>query len=236
MASAGTEDGASLELVNLAQGSSAVQIDESDEEAVTPAEVLAKLTIAWQNEVCAPRLLPHRFDLLECIIDQIEGMEENISRTRCKNQLKVSLHKMELHRVGYIASHYMRKRLQKIEVDAANYLAEDNARRRDGKGELLSEQERIFAEKYARSQSTLQMKCALSRLPPALQRLPLTKVDVSRERVFIDVVEDDVQDVSVPDMTDPLSELIIHLDKGSTHLIPYQSVAEHLSNDKIRLL
>uniref|UniRef100_A0A0M3I3S6 GINS complex subunit 4 n=1 Tax=Ascaris lumbricoides TaxID=6252 RepID=A0A0M3I3S6_ASCLU len=159
MASAGTEDGASLELVNLAQGSSAVQIDESDEEAVTPAEVLAKLTIAWQNEVCAPRLLPHRFDLLECIIDQIEGMEENISRTRCKNQLKVSLHKMELHRVGYIASHYMRKRLQKIEVDAANYLAEDNARRRDGKGELLSEQERIFAEKLNAKLSLLTALC-----------------------------------------------------------------------------
>ncbi|KHN77399.1 DNA replication complex GINS protein SLD5 [Toxocara canis] len=235
MASATTDGTASLELVNIAEGSSGGHECEEDE-ALTPAEVLAKLTIAWQNEICAPSLLPHGFDLLECMIDQVEGMEENMSRARQKNQLKLSLHKMELYRIGYIANDYMRKRLQKIEADAVTYLAEDMKRRGEGKEELLSEQERIFAEKYVRSQSSLLTKCALNRLPPALQRVPHSKMDLSHERVFLGVVEENVEDVSVPDMSDPLSELIVQLDNNSSHLMPYENVVQHLCNGQIRLL
>ncbi|PIO57388.1 hypothetical protein TELCIR_21204, partial [Teladorsagia circumcincta] len=50
-----------------------------EEEEITPDEVLRQMRLAWQNEMAAPCLLPHRYDIVECLVDQIEGMEENLA-------------------------------------------------------------------------------------------------------------------------------------------------------------
>lgn len=33
--------------------------DDDDDESITPSQLVKQITIAWQNEICAPRLLPH---------------------------------------------------------------------------------------------------------------------------------------------------------------------------------
>lgn len=34
-------------------------VEDDDDELITPSQLVKKITIAWQNEICAPRLLPH---------------------------------------------------------------------------------------------------------------------------------------------------------------------------------
>lgn len=51
---------------------------------------------AWLNEKFAPELLETRSDLVECMLEQISQMEENIRRAK-KGDFKVSLHSMEVY-------------------------------------------------------------------------------------------------------------------------------------------
>ncbi|VDK48119.1 unnamed protein product [Anisakis simplex] len=207
-----------------------------DEEAVTPAEVLAELTIAWQNELCAPALLPHRLDLIGAMVLSTEGMEENINDSRNEDPLKICVHKMEIHRIAYIINDYLRKRLEKIEKNAIRCLQEDTRKRINDREELLSDEERKFAEKYIQSTSQLLMNCVLGRLPEPLQQIPNPERDLSGDRVFVRVLEDDLEDVTIPDKADPNSESVNQLDKDSIYIVPYESIASHLANDKVRLL
>ena len=51
---------------------------------------------AWLNEKFSPELLENRSDIVDCMLDQIHEMEENIRRAK-KGDFKVSIHKMEVN-------------------------------------------------------------------------------------------------------------------------------------------
>lgn len=82
--------------------------DDEYDEMTTPEEVLRKMTATWQNELCAPCLLPTQMELVEILLDQIQGMEENIGKQTDKMQLRISVHRVELQRIGFITSDYVR--------------------------------------------------------------------------------------------------------------------------------
>ena len=50
---------------------------------------------ALLNEKFCPELLEHKMDIVECMMEQLEQMEENISRART-GDFKVSIHRMEV--------------------------------------------------------------------------------------------------------------------------------------------
>lgn len=50
---------------------------------------------AWMNEKFSPDLLPHHSEIVDCMMEQLNGMQQNIDRAR-KDDLKVSIHKMEV--------------------------------------------------------------------------------------------------------------------------------------------
>ena len=50
---------------------------------------------AWFNEKFSPELLEAKTDLVDCMLEQISEMEENIARAK-KGDFKVSLHRMEV--------------------------------------------------------------------------------------------------------------------------------------------
>ena len=59
---------------------------------------------AWLNEKFAPELLECKADIVDCIMEQITEMEENIQRAK-KGSSIISIHKMEVrlvHFCGYI--------------------------------------------------------------------------------------------------------------------------------------
>jgi len=50
---------------------------------------------AWLNEKFSPDLLPHHSEIVDCMMEQLSVMQQNIDRAR-KADLKVSIHKMEV--------------------------------------------------------------------------------------------------------------------------------------------
>lgn len=78
--------------------------------------------------------------------------------------------------------------------------------------------------------------CFLDRIPPALQRLPITSLDFSAERVIAEVTGNGVEQASVPDLADPMSDRPVELRPGSVHFIPYPSIADLLEAERVRLL
>jgi len=51
---------------------------------------------AWLNERFSPELLESKAELVECMIDQVTEMEENIKRAK-KGDFKISIHRMEVY-------------------------------------------------------------------------------------------------------------------------------------------
>lgn len=59
---------------------------------ISSSQVLRQMRVAWQNEMAAPCLLPHRYDIIECLVDQVEGMEENLAGRTDKVSFTSLLH------------------------------------------------------------------------------------------------------------------------------------------------
>ncbi|VDM57515.1 unnamed protein product [Angiostrongylus costaricensis] len=182
-------------------------------------QVLRQMRLAWQNEMAAPCLLPHRYDIIECLVDQIEGMEENLTRRTEKVSFRVSAHRLELHRLTYITNDYMRRRLQKIERNPRRALREHFWRQTEGLSVLLSNQERLFAERYAKAETRL-----------------MGKVCLGKCCVYAEVLKDNVESAIVPDYQDKTAEIVVELEKGTVHLLPYQSVQQQVEQGSVRLL
>ena len=66
--------------------------EEVIEEELTAAEVLQKMEEAWINEKHAPELLESKIEIIECMLDQIKTMEENLSILK-KGDLRAPVHR-----------------------------------------------------------------------------------------------------------------------------------------------
>ncbi|WKY10265.1 hypothetical protein Q1695_002538 [Nippostrongylus brasiliensis] len=206
------------------------------EEEITPDEVLRQMRLAWQNELAAPCLLPHRFDLVECLLDQIEGMEENLAGRTDKASIRIAAHRLELHRLTYLTNDYLRRRLKKIEDNPRRVLRDHAQRLTEGKAALLSDQEKKFAEKYATLEAQLMGKACLGHLQPSFHKIPVPAADLECERVYAEVLEDNVESAIVPDYQDKTAEVVVELEKGTVHLLPFLSIQQQVEQGKIRLL
>ncbi|EFO24054.1 hypothetical protein LOAG_04431 [Loa loa] len=211
-------------------------VEDDDDESITPSQLVNEITTAWQNEICAPRLLPHMETVVDLMIDQLESMEENFSKCKDHTSLKIILHKMEVQRLAYMVNEYIRVRLKKIEKDVEVLKSEDVEREKTNAPSLLSSAEKVFAERYELMKRHLMEASFLERIPPALQRLPITALDMSAERVIIEVTNDKQEQVVIPEMTDMFSDRTVDLPPGSIHFIPYPSIADLLEANKVRLL
>ena len=50
---------------------------------------------AWLNEKMCPEILDIKLEVVECILDQMKQMEENLKRAK-RGDFKVSVHNMEV--------------------------------------------------------------------------------------------------------------------------------------------
>uniref|UniRef100_A0AC34QNP9 DNA replication complex GINS protein SLD5 n=2 Tax=Panagrolaimus sp. JU765 TaxID=591449 RepID=A0AC34QNP9_9BILA len=134
-----------------------LNLSDDEVEYIPPDEALKMMTQTWINEAAAPKLLPHRFDLVEPLIIVAEDMSNNISQMpgeRRKN-IKCTVHEMELHRVAYVINSYVRTRLMKIENDPIEALREDDQMQSQKQTPLLSDKERTFAKEFFESSADL---------------------------------------------------------------------------------
>ncbi|PRD28550.1 UNVERIFIED_CONTAM: Gins4 [Trichonephila clavipes] len=87
--------------------------DNETEEMTTAAEVIQKLEEVWVNEKLSPELMQYEGELVDCMLDQIQYMETSLQKIQ-KEDFRIVFHKMELDRIKYVLSSYLRIRLEKV--------------------------------------------------------------------------------------------------------------------------
>lgn len=208
-------------------------VDEGDDFAgeLTAQNVLQEIENAWMNEKFAPEILPHQSDLVDCMLQQIAHMEENIKRLD-KSDLRALVHRMELDRIRYVISSYLRTRLEKIERHTIHILSEEANRNTDEC--YLTPGELRFAKEHLANMETLFKTVALQHMPPNFQRFEVNKFTVKpnmQAHVFLRANRR-ITGIVLPGM---LNEEI-DFEPGSQHIIQYNAIAHLVKSGEVQLI
>ncbi|XP_044730289.1 DNA replication complex GINS protein SLD5 [Chrysoperla carnea] len=204
--------------------------NESVEEELTAGEVLKEIEEAWLNERFAPEILPNRTDLVECMLGQLHHMENNLKKLK-KNELIAVIHKMEIDRIRFIITSYMRTRLEKIELFTKHILDAEKDRIESNVLQYLSPEEYTFAQEFLTHEETLFQNNGMRHMLGSAQQMDWKETLIKpnlNTHVFLKVKED-VQGLVI-------GSEIMDLEKDSQHVVSYNPVANLLKNGKIRLI
>ncbi|XP_019369853.1 PREDICTED: DNA replication complex GINS protein SLD5 [Gavialis gangeticus] len=191
---------------------------------------------AWLNEKFAPELLESKAEVVECVMEQLEHMESNLKRVKGVD-LKVGIHRMEIERIRYVLSSYLRCRLGKIEKFFPHVLEKEKSRA-DGDPSILSPEEFAFAKEYTANTESYLKSVALKHMPPNLQKVDLLQAVPKPNLdsfVFLRVLERQ-ENILVEPETDEQSEYTIDLEEGSQHLIRYKTIAPLVASGAVQLI
>jgi len=221
------------EMVEESMPSSMPEEEEDDEEEMSSAEVLAKLEEAWRNEKFAPNLLEAKTDLVDCIVEQLTAIEDNLTRAK-KGDIRIAIHRLELDRIRFVLVDYLRCRLKKIEANAEFIIATE-AEKSDDEPSHLSVEEFEFAKNYLTELKSHLTDTVLQNCPKNMQALkwrsvmPRPAVD---SHVFFHVNED-VEDVVLDDGAD---EVVEDMKRGSRYIARYKLIAGLVAEGKVTLI
>lgn len=200
-------------------------------EELTAQTALQEIENAWMNERFAPEILPHQSDLVDCMLQQIAHMEENIRRLdRC--DLRALVHRMELDRIKYVISSYLRARLEKLERYTIHILEEEA--NRSPEEAYLTPGESRFANEYRASLETLFRTVALQHMPANFQKFEENNFNIKpnlQAHVFLRANRT-VTGIVLPGM---LNEEI-DFEEGSQHIIQYSAVAHLVKSGVVQLI
>lgn len=210
-----------------------VAASDDEDEMMTAPEVLQKLEEAWITERMSPTLERHQADLVDCMLDQINQMTENLKR--CKKQdFRVAIHKMEIDRIRYVLSSYLRTRLEKIER-CAHYLLDKDASVKDPSEAVLSPEETSYARGYLSSMENHFQKVVLQQMPENLRSFDAAKVSVrpNLESYIFLKVKETTNGVLVEDDTGDGRDEEVDLEEGSQYLMRYNTVKDLLHSGAV---
>ncbi|ELU00542.1 hypothetical protein CAPTEDRAFT_134795, partial [Capitella teleta] len=189
---------------------------------------------AWLNEKFSPCLEESQWEVIECILEQLNLMEANIERAKRVN-LAISIHKMEIERIRFMITSYLRLRLRKVEKYAGHLLqqAEDNP-----ENPRMTQEEHTYAREYLANTESHFQSLALRHMPPNLQTLnPEVVNDVPNLDSFVFLqVKEDVEGVMVEDNTPDSREEVINLEKGDQHITRYKPIAPLITSNAVVLI
>ncbi|XP_039420081.1 LOW QUALITY PROTEIN: DNA replication complex GINS protein SLD5 [Corvus cornix cornix] len=209
---------------------------DGEELVLTPAQLIHSLEQAWLNEKFAPELLESKPEVIECVVEQLDHMEANLKRAK-RGDLKVSVHHMEVERIRFVLSSYLRCRLVKIEKFFPHILEKEKSRA-EGEPSILSPEEFAFAKEYMANTEAYLKNVVLKHMPPNLQKVSLLK-SVPKPNldsfVFLRVLERQ-ENILVEPETDEQREYAINLEEGSQHLIRYRTVAPLVASGAVQLI
>ncbi|XP_053125734.1 DNA replication complex GINS protein SLD5 isoform X2 [Hemicordylus capensis] len=162
--------------------------------------------------------------------------EENLKRAK-RGDLKVGIHRMEVERIRYVLSSYLRCRLRKIEKYFPHILEKEKTRA-EGEQSILSPEEFAFAKEFMANTEAHFRNVALKHMPPNLQKVDLLKaVPKPNLDAFVFLrVKERQENILVEPETDEQSEYAIDLEKGSQHLIRYKTIAPLVASGAVQLI
>jgi len=242
-----------------------------EEEELSTREVLQRLHDAWINEKFAPELLENQIEVVDCLLGQIAHIEEKIAAEKLqnvnnsKNKFAASVYKMEIGRIRFVISSYLRIRLEKIQRFIFHQLEHEEKANEDGADSnshslysKMTEQELKFAKTYRSDISEVFKKLALDYMPGAFKDFePISSANdsintsslSSRNRkpdppvprpnmnstVFVKAVED-VSGVVIEDEAGRGRDEDYDMAAGSQHILNYKSVANLIRNGRVKLM
>lgn len=207
--------------------------DDGNQEEMTVQQVLQTVERAWLNEKFSPELLPHQTDYVDCLLEQIKGMEGNIAKLS-KTDPKVDLHKLELERIKFVITSYLRTRLKKIECFCISVLEEEATRSEEDA--YLSPNELQFAKEFAQNADN-HFDTILRHMPQIYNKLERNKKIIEpnlNSFVFLKCNKH-VDSVIIKNSLEGQEEEIV-LEDGSQHLMPYSSIAEFVKKGAVQLI
>lgn len=164
-------------------------------------------------------------------MDQIQQMEENLQNLN-HDDFRLVPHQMEVDRIRYIMSSYLRTRLEKIETFTAYLLKKDrNMPNEDDR--YMSKGEFEFADSFLNNLKTHCYGEAFKYMPTLLQEFGegVSAMEVKpnlNSTVFIRMAK------SVPSVL--ICDQVVDLTAGSRHLLPYKDVMELVNNGSAFLI
>ncbi|XP_061448565.1 DNA replication complex GINS protein SLD5 isoform X2 [Rhineura floridana] len=168
----------------------------------------------------------------------IRSLEQETNLKQAKRgDLKISIHRMEVERIRYVLSSYLRCRLRKIEKYFPHVLEKEKTRA-EGDPSILSPEEFAFAKEYMANTEAHLRNVALKHMPPNLQKVDLLKAVPKPNLdsfVFLRVNERQ-ENILVEAETDEQSEYVIDLDEDSQHLIRYKTIAPLVASGAVQLI
>ncbi|KAF5304473.1 hypothetical protein FQA39_LY09669 [Lamprigera yunnana] len=207
--------------------------DQSDNEeiALTVTQVLESMEEAWRNEKFAPEILPQKYEILDYILGQINHVDENLSGIH-NDDLRRSMHQMELERLRYLVSSYLRTRLEKIEMFVYFILKEENERMEKDEQCYLSPSELEFAKAYKESLDQ-HFTDSLKYLPTEIVNRKAWQNEIitpNLDAIIFAKAKSEIESVMIE------QDEVIDLKVGSQVIISYNNVGHLILNDKVNLI
>jgi len=209
--------------------------DEEAEETVTmtPRELLTKLHSAWMNERLAPDLLPPQIEEIECMLELLRNMESNTAKLE-KKDIRLGVHKMEVDRIRYLISSYLRLRLAKIQEYCWDLQEKEN-RRNNQMPSLMSPEEQKFLKDYIENIESHLKNMGAQHMPRTMQTLKPEQMSTAANLdsfLFLRVSQD--SNIVVDDADGREEE--VSLEAGSQHIIRYRPVAKLVPTGSVDLV
>lgn len=204
---------------------------EQEEEELTAQSALLAIEKAWLNEKFAPEILPHESDLVDCMLQQITHMEQNMKRLD-KGDLRLMIHRMEIDRIKFVVSSYLRTRLEKIEKYTIHILSQEL--NRSSEECYLTAAELQFAKEFLANIEALFKTIALQHMPGNFQVFEVNKFTVKpnmQAYVFLRT-NIRVNGIILPGSMDEE----IDLEPGSQHIIQYSAIADLVKSGAVQLI
>ena len=212
--------------------SSAGNDEEQYEEELTAAEVLQKLEDAWLNEKHSPELQESKMEIVECMLDQIRTMEENLLKLK-KGDVRTPVHRMELQRIKFMVNSYLRHRLLKIQKNIFTVTKPD-----DDNPTKMTAEEAEFAEKYRGLLQGHFDSLVLRHIPGTWDsekvspEPPKPNLDSA---VFVSVKKG-VRGVDIKDNADMGRDDHIDFTEGDQHIVQYSAVSHLIDSEHLQLI
>ena len=198
----------------------------------TPQQVYKRLIELINNQISSPEVLPYEESVIECVIEQIQHMSENMKRLSDKlDQFCIEQHTTELERFSYASHHYLRTRIHKIEANASSLIKALHSNRKSVE-KLLSKNEIKYLDNYISGIDSYLNDSVLNRLAFGRTSLMSFKsIDVPNseskhsDNTYVFVKAMKATQVLIDDSN---GQQTIQLDKDSQHFLPYNAVRRHL--------
>lgn len=202
----------------------------------TPKQVYCKFLEVISNENESPELLEYEETLVDCMIEQIEHMENNISRL--KNKLEtfcIEQHRTEIDRLQYTVNVYLRTRIKKIEQNCAamiKILKSDQQRAQ----KLMSAGEIKYLDSYFMNMENYLAESVMGKLnipiKDASHTFSLLELPRNDQEIFDNtyVFVKALKKIDVLINSEDGEQESITLEPQSIHFLPYSSIRHFILN------